>query len=333
MIRRIFYFLIISTLFFTGCTSDNKETKANQNNASLSTSFKKNVDASKSIILSGKTLSYNKYAYIGNLLFFPDTNNNNKLSVAQLSENSVSITKDIIIDSFDYSVDSLASDNTTLYFSSTSKDHGLYKLDYEKKDIVKINNDSPKGIVYQTGKLYYIDLNTNNMYSYDIKSKSKTILSNNKAGNFILNSNNIFYKNLDDNSKLYCLVIDNNNGKDNNLKLTDMPVDSFITYNNEILFINTSDNNSLYSLNLSNKEIKKVLNINASNLKQLENTIYFINNDDPNSIYTITQATQNDKFEYNKLFSDFTNEYFPTEKGIFIEPASNLQEIKILYST
>lgn len=331
MIKRVFYFLIISTLLFTGCTSDNKEIKTNENSTSLSTSFKGDINTDKNIILSGKTLSYSKYAYIGNLLFFPDANSNNKLSVAQFSENNESITKDMIIDSFDYSVDSLASDNNTLYFSSTSKDHGLYKLDYEKKDIVKINNDSPKGIVYQNGKLYYIDLNTNNIYSYDIKSKSKTMLSNNKAGNFILNSNNIFYKNLDDNSKLYCLVLDNNNNKNNNLKLTDVPVDSFVTYNNEILFVNASDNNSLYSLNLSNKEIKKVLNINASNLKQLENKIYFIHNDDPNSIYTITPSTQNGKFEYNKLFSDFTNEYFPTEKGIFIETASNLQEIKILY--
>lgn len=326
MIKKVFSILIISILLLVGCTSENSDKGSTNNTITLSTSYKESIDTTTKITLSGRTSTYNKYISLGNLLFFPNPDNNNKLSVLDLSNTTDEITDDLIIDSFDYSASSIATDNNYIYFSSSSNNKGLYKLDYQKKDIIKINDDYPKGLVYDNGKLFYIDLNTQNIYSFDIKSNSKKLLSNSKAGELILNNNSIFYQNLDDNSKLYSLKIDTNS----NSKLTDTSVDSFVTYNNNIFFINSSDNNSLYSLDVSTKETKKILNINATKLKQLDNKIYFINNNDPNSIYELTTLDQGSNFNSKKVFSNFTNEYFPTEKGIFIETSSSPNEVKIL---
>ncbi|GAA0110518.1 DUF5050 domain-containing protein [Clostridium tertium] len=326
MVKKTLFLLIISTFLLTGCTNKDSNTDSTNNTTTLSTSYKESTNTDTKLTLSGKTSTYTKYIYLGNLLFFPNASNNNKLSVLDISKTTNKITNDLVIDDFDYSVDSIATDNNFIYFSSLSNSKGLYKLDYQKKNITKISDSYPKGLVYQNGKLYYTDLNTQNIYSLDIKSNSKTLLSNTKVGEFIVNNNSIYYKNLDDSSKLYCLKIDSGA----NFKLTDTPVDSFITYSNKILFINTSDNNSLYSLDSSTKEIKKALNINATKLKQFDDKIYFINNNDPNSIYELKTIDQDNNFNYNKVFSDFTNEYFPTDKGIFIETSSNTNEIEIL---
>ncbi|WP_291649588.1 DUF5050 domain-containing protein [Clostridium sp.] len=326
MIKKTFFLLIISTFLFAGCTSKDSNTDSINKTTSLSTSYKESINDNTKIILSGKTSTYNKYISLGNLLFFPNPANNNKLSVLDFSKTINKITNDLVIDIFDYSVDSIATDNNFIYFSSLSNSKGLYKLDYQKKTVTKIDDSYPKGLTYQNDKLYYTDLNTQNIYSFDVKSNSKTLLTNTRVGEFIINNNSIYYKNLDDYSKLYCLKIDNKS----NFKLTDTPVDSFITYSNNLLFINTSDSNSLYSLDSSNKEIKKLLNINAAKLKQFDDKIYFINNNDPNSIYELKPSDQNNNFDYYKVFSDFTNEYFPTDKGIFIETSSNTNEIEIL---
>lgn len=326
MLRKFFSFLIISTFFLTGCSNQIPESDSSAKNHSLSTSYKENITTNNKIILSGKTLTNYKYIYLGNLLFFPDPNNNNKLSVSELAKSNTVISQESIIDIFDYSIDYLISNNDIIYFSSISKDRGLFKLDYQKNTITKLNNDSPKGLIYANEKLYYIDSNTQNIYSYDVKSNSKSLLSTSKVGNFIINNNSIFYRNLDDNSKLYCLKIDGSS----NIKLTDDSVDSFVTYNNEILFVNSSDNNTLHSFNILNSESKKILNVDASKLKQSDERIYFINNASANTICQLTKNKENNDYTFTEIFSDSTNEYFPTDKGIFIETSANINEVKFI---
>lgn len=326
MLRKIFSFIIISTFFLTGCSNEISESDSSKKNHSLSTSYKENIKTTNKIILSGKTFSNYKYIYLGNLLFFPDPNNNSKLSVSELSKSDTMISQESIIDIFDYSIDYIISNNDIIYFSSFSKDRGLFKLDYQKNTITKLNNDSPKGLIYVNEKLHYIDSNTQNIYSYDVKSNSKSLLSNSKVGNFIINNNSIFYRNLDDNSKLYCLKIDGSS----NFKLTDDSVDSFVTYNDEILFVNSSDNNTLYSFNTLNNESKKILNVDASKLKQSDERIYFINNANANTICQLTKNKENNDYTFIEIYSDSTNEYFPTDKGIFIETSANINEVKFI---
>lgn len=326
MTKKILAIILSSTFLLVGCSKAEDATSLDKNKTTLTTSYKKDTDISKRIVLSGKTADYSRYSFLGNLLFFPDPSNNNKLSVAEVKEDTNIINDSLVTDSFDYSVDSIVTDGTYIYFSSTSVDKGVYKLDYQKKEITKIINDSTLNLVYQNNYLYYIDSLTKGIYSFNIKTNEKKLLSSKSASSFILNNNAIFYNNSDDNHKLYCLKIDTSA----NFKLTDYPVDSFAIYNNLILFSNASDKNYIYSIDASNLEVKKASSVNASKMKQYENTIYFINNEDPNSIYKLSSDETKNTLKYEKIFSSFTNDYFPYEDGIFIESPSNIDEVIIL---
>lgn len=326
MIKKSILPIIASLFIFVGCSNENKKAIEEKKQTVLTTSYKETTNNNKKIVFSGKTSSNNKYTFLGKLLFFPDPKNNQKLSVSEFPEALDNIDDDLIIDNFNYNVNSLATDGTYIYFSSIASDRGLYRLDYQKREITKITDDSILEMIYQGGKLYYINLTDNKIYSYDIKNKEKKLISSSTTNSFIMNNNSIFYKNLNDGSKLYCLNTDDNV----NFKMTDSPVDSFVIYNNEILFSNSNDNNYIYSLDISNLETKRILNTSVSNLKQYENNIYFINNEDPNSLYTLIQNSENNKFEYNNVYPHFLNEYYAADKYIFIENASDLDNIKIV---
>lgn len=326
MIKKIIIIIMTSSFLFVGCSKADDQTSSDENKTTLTTSYKKDIDTSKRIVLSGKTSNYTKYSFLGNLLFFPNPNNDNKLSVAEIKDDTSTINESIIKENFDYSVDLLVSDGDYIYFSSISGDRGVYKLDYQKKEITKIINNSTLNLVYQNNFLYYIDSLSKGIYSFNVKTNEKKLLSSKQASEFILNNNSIFYKNIEDSNKLYCLKIDSSA----NFKLTDYPVDSFVIYNNFILFSNTSEKNYVYAIDASNLELKKVLSLSTSKLKQYENDIYFINNDDPNSIYRLSPEGDNEEFKYEKVFSSFTNDYFPYEDGLFIETASNINEVTLL---
>lgn len=329
MTKKLILPIIASLFVFVGCSNNknNNEAIEENNKTTLTTSYRETTDNNEKIILSGKTSSNTKFTLLGNLLFFPDPNNNEKLSVSDISEGIDNIANNSIIDIFNYSVNSLATDGNYIYFSSISDERGLYRLDYQKKEINKINDDANLEMVYQENKLYYISSKDNKLYSYDIKNKEKKLLSDSSASNIILNNTSIFYKNLNDESKLYCLTTDGSA----NFKLTNSPVDSFVIYDNKnILFSNSSDNNYIYSLDQSTFETKRILGTSVSNLKQYEDNIYFINNEDPNSLYTLIPSNENNKFEYSNVFPYFVNEYYMTDKYVFIEAASSLDNIKII---
>ncbi|MBS5951128.1 MAG: DUF5050 domain-containing protein [Clostridium sp.] len=326
MFKKIIPIIIASSFLLVGCSKADDQTSSDENKTNLTTSYKKETDTSKRIILSGKTSDYTKYSFLGNLLFFPDPNNDNKLSVAEIKEDTTTINESLIKEGFNYSVDSLVSDGNYIYFSSISVDKGVYKLDYQKKEITKLIDNYTLNLVYQNDFLYYIDSLSKGIYSFNLKTTEKKLLSSKQASEFILNNNSIFYKNIEDSNKLYCLKTD----ASANFKLTDYPVDSFVIYNNFILFSNTAEKNYVYSIDASNLEVKKVLSLSTSKLKQYENTIYFINNDDPNSIYKISEEGDSDELKYEEVFSSFTNDYFPYEDGLFIEAASNINEVTLL---
>lgn len=326
MIKKIIAIIMASSFLLVGCSKTDDQTSLDENKTTLTTSYKKEIDTSKRIVLSGKTSDYTKYSFLGNLLFFPDPNNDNKLSVAEIKEGTTTINESLIKENFDYSVDSLVSDGNYIYFSSISGDKGVYKLDYQKKEITKVINNSTLNLVYQNDFLYYIDSLSKGIYSFNLKTTEKKLLSSKQVSEFILNNNSIFYKNIEDSNKLYCLKIDTSA----NFKLTDYPVDSFVTYNNFILFSNTAEKNYIYSIDASNLEVRKVLSLSTSKLKQYENTIYFINNDDPNSIYKISEEGDINELKYEEVSSSFTNDYFPYEDGLFIETASSINEVTLL---
>ncbi len=326
MIKKFTLPIIASLFLLVSCTTENNEAIEEKKQTKLSTSYKENNINDKKIAFLGKSYSSNKYTFLGNLLFFPNPNNNERLSVSDISDDATSIQDNSIIDSFNYNVNSITSDGNNIYFSSISTDKGLYKLDYQKKEVTNITTDSALEMVYYENRIYYISSNDNNIYTYSIKDKGKKLLTNSKSSNIIIDNNSIFYKNLSDNSKLYCLTTDGNS----NFKIMDYPVDSFVIHDNEILFSNPNDDNYLYSLNSSTFETKKVLDMKVSKLKQTDDNIYFINNEDPNSLYQLTQNDETNKFEATQIFPDFINDYYPSEKGLFIEAAHNLDNIHII---
>jgi len=326
MIKKSILPIIASSLLLVSCTPKSNEVIEEKKQSSFSTSYKENITTDKKLAFLGKSYSNNKYVFLGNLLFFPDPSNNERLSVAQITENSTSITSDLIIDSFNYNVNSIVTDGNNIYFSSSSIDKGIYKLDYLTKEITNIINDNAIEMLYYEDKIYYISSIDNNMYTYSIREKEKRLLSNYKTSNLVINNNSILYKNLSDQAKLYSLTSDGSS----NFKIVDYPIDSFVIYNDEILFSNSNDNNYLYSVNPSNFEIQKVLNIKVSNLKQNDSNVYFINNEDPNSLYQLVRNNENNKFEAIKVFPDFINEYYTSNNLLFIEAANSLDNTKIL---
>ncbi|MCF0146934.1 MAG: DUF5050 domain-containing protein [Clostridium sp.] len=326
MLKKFILPIIASSLLLVSCTTESNDVIEEKKQTNLTTSYKQNIITDKKIAFLGKSYFNNKYVFLGNLLFFPNPSNNERLSAAELSEGSTNITDDSIIDSFDYNVNSIVTDDTSIYFSSTSTDKGIFKLDYQKKEITNIINDSAIEMLYYEDKIYYISSIDNNIYTYSIKEKERKLLSSSKASNLIINNNSIFYKNLSDKAKLYCLATDGSS----NFEVMDSPIDSFVINNDEILFSNSKDNNYLYSINPSNSETKKILDIKASNLKQNDNKIYFISNEDPNSLYELTQNNESNNFEATKIFSYFINDYYTSENMLFIEAAHSLDNINIL---
>ncbi|MDV4150272.1 DUF5050 domain-containing protein [Clostridium sp. AL.422] len=326
MLKRFILTILASLFIFVGCSNKNKDAVDKKDKINISTSYVNSSDIKPKIVLLEKNNSNNKYITLGNLLFFPNPRNNEKLSVSDISKNINNINDDSVIDFFDYNVNSISTDGNYIYFSSISSNGGIYRLDYQKKDITKINDASPLEMIYQEDKLYYISSKDNKIYCYSIKDKETRLLSSSKSSTLVLNNNLIFYKNLSDNSKLYCLTIDGNN----NFKIIDSQVDSFVINNNKILFSNLNDNSYLYSLDTSTYETKKILSTSVSNLQEYKSNIYFINNSNPNSLYLLKSSNENTEFESTEIFPYFVNEYYLTEKGIFIEAASSLDSIKIV---
>lgn len=326
MIRKKFLLFTTLCLCLVGCTNTNNNEVKEENQTNITTSYKEQLDNNQKIIFSGKTLSSNKYIHFGNLLFFSDIYNNDKLSVSNLPSSSESITNSSIIDNFDFNITSLATDDRYIFFSSISPERGLYKLDYEKKEITKINNDYSKNLILTNEKLYYINLNDNKPYYYSINDNKSYLLSNSTINNFIINNDSIFYINQNDGFKLYCLKIDGSA----NFNITDTAVESFVIYNDAILFSNSNDNNYIYSLDVYNLQKKKVLNVSAFNLKQSTNNIYFVSNESTNSLFKLLPSDGDSDYEYTELFPNYINEYYTFDNGVFIEFPNSLNSIKFI---
>jgi len=335
MFKKAFLLLLASSLLLVACSKDPEETKNNsssitnnqETNNIISSNINNKKETNKNISLSNETLTPNKFLYLGNLLFFSNPKNDNKLTVAEIPYDNTYINDIYIINSFDYSINYITSINNIIYFSSASqKDRGIYSFNYEKDTISKLNDDVAINLVSNDKYLYYINSSDKLIYSYDIKLKNKKLLSNNKAGKFIFNNNFIFYQNLDDNSKLYALKADGTS----NIKLTDVSVDSFITYSNGLLFFDSSNDNILCFLNLSQNKITQYSYIKGENLKQYNNKIYYINSNSGNSLNSLSMNNNEEKFETSLVLSDFINDYFITKQKIFIDKAANLNGIQVL---
>lgn len=327
MLKKIISTLFLSTLLLVGCSIQSSETPKETTEVSTNVVVSNNTESIKNLVLSGKTLYYNKYLYIENLLFFPDPSNNNNLSLAKISSDDTLVSNSSIIDFYPYQLVSIdQKDNNTIYFSSNSQDSGLFHLDYTNSKVTKISDSIPLEMFYIEDKIIYINSKDKFIYYYDLKKNENVLLSNNKSSNLLYNNKYILYKNLDDDSKIYSVKIDGTS----KYKITDVSIDSFVIYNNNIFYFDSENNNILCSIDPSTEKIAKYLNIKGQNLKEHDGNMYYISTESPNALYSLSQSNDGESFEGILIYSDFVNDYFPSSNGIYIEKASNLEEITIL---
>ena len=326
MLKKLISTLFLSTLLLVGCSAQSNETPKENVEVSNDVIVSDNNEPSKNITLSGKSLYYNKYLYIENLLFFPDPLNNNNISIAKISSDDTLVSSSSIIDFYPYTLVSIDMNDTTIYFSSNSQDSGLFKLDYVNSEITKLYDSIPLEMFYIEDKIVYINSKDKFIYYYDLNKNENILLSDNKSSNLLYNNEYIFYKNLDDNSKIYSVKIDGTS----KYKITDVSVDSLAIYNNNIFYFDSENNNILSSIDPSTEKVTKYLNIKGQNLKEYDGTLYYISVEEPNTLYSLSKGADSTSFEGNLIYSDFVNDYFPSSNGIYIEKASNLEEITIL---
>lgn len=325
--------LLLCSLFFTGCTNNNKKDENEKNTLTessiaqtSSTNFKVTLPSnlSKNIVynFNKENIYHTLYTSIGELLFFSDANNNNKLSVTTTNIDNNYILAEDIISIFDYSVESLISANNKIYFTDFSNSNSLYQLDYEKQTVSLISNDSFSKISALGDNIIYINPKENStINSYNLKTNTSTLIANDKCGSYIINNDYILYKNLSNNSLLYIVSKDGSTKE----KLTDVGVDSFVAFDNYILYISASDNN-LYYLDLATKKSSPLNLINGTNLKFFNGTFYYISLSDSNHLYSFTINDQLDSINQLIVSDYFINDYFLTEIGIFVLSPMNINK-------
>ena len=197
LIPLIYCVLLIGCSKASDPTTTDSTSKTSSNAESSSYSSTKVTLPSKTINYNESTqnlnfiasdLSYSKFISIGQLLFFSDSNNNNKLSVTSSSLSKNYIEDENIQDIYDYSVESMTSIDNIIYFTNTSENNNLYKLDYEKKSITLVSSDSFSKIASSANDIIYINKAMGDTLGcYNTKNNTSIQLSSDKCGSFIVN--------------------------------------------------------------------------------------------------------------------------------------------------
>ena len=204
LIPLIYCVLLIGCSKASDPTTTDSTSKTSSNAESSSYSSTKVTLPSKTINYNESTqnlnfiasdLSYSKFISIGQLLFFSDSNNNNKLSVTSSSLSKNYIEDENIQDIYDYSVESMTSIDNIIYFTNTSENNNLYKLDYEKKSITLVSSDSFSKIASSANDIIYINKAMGDTLGcYNTKNNTSIQLSSDKCGSFIVNGEYILYQ-------------------------------------------------------------------------------------------------------------------------------------------
>ena len=178
-------------------------------------------------------------------------------------------------------------------------------------------------------KIIYLDIpetdsNKRKLYVYDIENKKDSMITSDNVGRYVINNNFILYQNLSDGSKLYKISAD---GKDKE-KITDYSVDSVAIFGSQIFVSNSDDNNNLYKIDPSSLESNRFAILNIKDLKVFNNQVYGINNS--NNLCRLNISIESNEIKTELLTSDSINEYYPTEKGIFVQKGLNVNNAYLI---
>lgn len=327
MLKKAIPLVLLSSFFLTACSAAEKaknETKDKNNKIEIS---QPTTPPNSNLTLVDKSITYSPYLNLGNLIFFPDKENNNKLSTTEKSTSNSYVLNDNIKDTFNYPVESLITIDNSIYFSNTSDNNSLYKLDYQRNEFTKVNNNSVYNLTSQSKELYYINRTDNNkLYHYNLANSTSYSLSDDSCGKFIINGNSILYQNLSDGAKLYSISIDGNNRK----KLTDNSVDSFTVYSGQILFINSDENNSLYKLDVKSEKTNKIASINGTELKNSNNKLYFINIASGNNLCSLSVDLNKNEAKASQITTDSINQYYLNDNEIFLDKTLDVNKTYVI---
>lgn len=321
MYKKLISLLLISSFIFMGCSKKDTPVTDTESNLNSTFNYTSNNITNNQLALTDQTSSFSPYSTLGSLLIFPDKANNNRLSTASLPLTDGFIKDNSIKDIFNYSIESSALINNSIYFTNISDNNSVYKLDYEKNEITKVGAFSAYNLTANRNSLYFIDVHNNKrLMSYDVDKDKLNSICNDKVGTFIVNGENILYQNLSDGASLYSIRTDGSS----RTKLTDFSVNSFIPYEGNILVINSDDNNALYKIDTITNKSKRITSLNGSDIKIFDNKIYYLNNAAPYSLHSLSVNLTNDTFSTSDPLIDNVNEYYTTQSGIFLELSNNV---------
>ncbi|MCQ2968991.1 MAG: DUF5050 domain-containing protein [Clostridium sp.] len=336
--KKLILIPLFCCIFLMGCNKSN-DTPKDSSSSNNSDTVKSNSYSNTKVTLPSNSINYNKntqnlnfitsdssyskFISIGQLLFFSDSNNNNKLSVTNSSLPANYIEDKNIQDIYDYSVESMTSIDNIIYFTNISENYSLYKLDYEKNLITLVSSNSFTQISSSQNDIIYLNKSIGNTLNcYNTKNNTSIHLSSDKCGSFIVNGEYILYQNLDDNSSLYIIKKDGTERR----KLTSTGVDSFATFKNHIIYINATDN-YLYSLDLSSEKSNRIDLLNGTNLKYYNEKFYFINLENSNHLYSFSIDDELNVTGKTPFINNSINNYYLTEHGVFSEQGIDINKI------
>lgn len=327
MIKKILAaILLISSFSIIGCSNSNTKDKVTKKHLLTASS-----DTSSSIkipfLINDSSYYTCPFTTNNNSLIFANWEDDNKISLVDYPLSNTIIKTEDITDFKNYSTNSLAMINDTIYFANFSNKSSLSSMSLSDNDATTIINDSVSDIIAFGSQIYYIDLTKNhNLYCYDTESKINSLIISDKVGKYMINGDFILYQNKNDNDKLYKVRLDGSE-KD---KLTDFAVDSFITYSGMVLTVNLSDNNRLYSINPNDFKATRISLTQCENIKTNGNEIFFSNLDDQNHLYTL-KYNSTDNTTSETIVTDYAiNDYFVTTDNIYLEKAQNINNEYII---
>lgn len=319
---------LFAAITITGC-SENNSTPSSKKSNSITTSTTSS-DIYKPFVLTDNNISPSSFIINGTSLLFCNWEDNNKISIINEPYPINSISSKDVVDFFNYSASTLTLINNTLYFGDDSNSSNLASLNIADKTYTKLNSKHVHEISSLNNQyIFYLDIpnedsNIRKLYRYDIDEKKDTQLTSDNVGKYIINNDFIIYQNLSDSSRLYKISIDGTARE----QLTDYSVNSFTVYSNQLLTVNSDDNNSLYILDPSTLDSKRIGLLNISDLKSFNNKLYCL--DSSNKLNALTVTAESSDSNLSTITSDSINEYYLTEKGIFLQKSINVNNPYII---
>lgn len=315
----IFILLTFFSLSLIGCSDTEASTKNKPKNKIESVEVA-SPPYSTPFIVTNETTSSNPFIFKDDNLIFPNYDDKDRISIIEGTLPSQYIKTEDVSNFYDYRTSTVALLNDTLYFSDYSDGYCLSSYNMSTNTYTKLLNIKVDNLTIYKDILYFINKDDGyKLYSYDITNKESHKLTDYKVGKYIINGNNILYQNIDKNSRLYRISL---TGADNS-QLTDFATDSFVVHNGIILVINSHDDYTLYSLTPSGLNTKRISLLKMKDLKSYGDNIYFLDRDTSN-LHSLTYDVEKEEVTTNTIFDEGVNDYYPTEKAVFIKKAVNI---------